>query len=186
MGFPLHCTYIIRLARAHVRDAEVVRAIYNNVPTYIRALCIFIKKNFISNNGTPPPLILLSVIRRQYRLAHARTIIIIQMDASRARARVVIALWPWGINTASFAYIISYTLYIHIIYELYTYRGISLCTGSAYRHFSGADARDDDVSGRRSSEPKWIFDCFWFFSLLSGHSKPAAARIKKNRFSTDV
>jgi len=50
---------------------------------------------------------------------------------------------------------------------------------------SGADVRDGDEGGGHAN-PRGFSTVSEFFSLLSGHSKPVAARIKRNRFSTDV
>lgn len=129
--------------------------------------------------------LLFSVIRRQNRLAHARTIIIIiiiQIDASRARARAccnndMTLKKKYGIVRV-YNNIILYCIH-------YTYKTILLCTGPAYRHRQGQTrGTTTRAAVTRTQEDFWLF--LNFFSLLSGHSKPVAARIKRNRFSTDV
>lgn len=103
------------------------------------------------------------------------------MQVARARARVVITTWPWRKNTASSAYIIILYYIVYIIRTKLFYYAPGRHTVIVRGRRAGRQR------GRRSREPKRIFDCFWiFFSLLSGHSKPVAARIKRNRFSTDV
>lgn len=63
-------------------------------------------------------------------------------------------------------------------------RGISFMhrVGIYIPSSSSSSSGADEIEGGGHANPSGFFDCFWFFSLLSGHSKPVATRIKKPVF----
>lgn len=133
-GFPLRRILYVWPGRM----CATQRSSMQFITMYIRAICIFITIFFFSFPTTAHRRhLLFSVIRRQNRLAHARTIIIIiiiQIDASRARARAccnndMTLKKKYGIVRV-YNNIILYCIH-------YTYKTILLCTGPAYRHRQG-------------------------------------------------